>query len=120
MRPRDITRRVLGRPLRSPYGQGAGPRWLRWAVLAGSVWLLYAAVFSDHSLWRILRLRQQLAASDSEVSRVQEETRALEAQLNDPHERAEHAEEVLRRQGLARPNEILYRLGGPAADSTAR
>ncbi len=121
MRPRDITGRVLRRPLRSPYLPGGGPHhWLRWALLAVSVWLLYTAVLSDHSLWRIARLRQELAETETEVQRVKAETRKLEARLDDPRARAEHAEEVLRSQGLARPNEIIYRLGDPPADSLSR
>lgn len=118
MRPRDITRRVLSRPLHSRYGRSGGPRWLRWVLLAGSAWLFYSAVLSDHSLWRVLRLRQELSQSEAEVREVRAEAKALEARLNDPRSRAEHAEEVLRRQGLARPNEIIYRLGRSAADST--
>jgi len=121
VRPRDITRRVLRRPLHSPYlPGGAHYRWMRWALLAVSVWLLYTAVLSDHSLWRILRLRQDLGESEAEVQRVKAETRKLEARLDDPRVRSEHAEEVLRRQGLARPNEIIYRLGEAPADSLSR
>lgn len=121
MRREDITGRVLRRPLRSPFAPDGGRRrWLRWALVAVSAWLLYAAVLSDHSLWRIVRLRQELAATEAEVTRVEAEARRLEARLDDPRDRAEHAEEVLRRQGLARPNEIIYRLGGAAADSAAR
>ncbi len=121
MRPRDITARVLKKPLRSPYLPGGGERrWIRWALLAVSAWLLWAAVLSDHSLWRIVRLRQELTETDVETRRVQAETRKLEARLDDPRVRQEHAEEVLRRQGLARPNEIIYRLGNGHADSLAR
>lgn len=121
MRPRDITGRVLRRPLRSPYLPGGGGRpWLRWALLVVTAWLLYAAVLSDHSLWRILRLRQQLGEAEAETARVKSETSKLEARLDDPKSRAEHAEEVLRGQGMARPNEIIYRLGDPPADSLAR
>lgn len=120
MRPRDITGSVLRRPLRSPYVPGGGHRWLRWALLAVSAWLLYAAVLSDHSWWRIMRLRQELSESEAEVGRVQAETRKLEARLDDPRVRHEHAEEVLRRQGLARPNEIIYRLGRSPSDSLPR
>lgn len=120
MKPRDITGRVLSRPLRSPYQSGGGRPWLRWVLLAVSAWLLYAGVFSDHSLWRILRLRQDIAASDAEVRRVQAEARKLEARLDDPRAREEHAEEVLRSQGFAKPGEIVYRLGDAAGDSTAR
>jgi len=116
--PKDITSRVLRRPLRSPYGGAPHRPWLRWALLVVSAWLLYAAVLSDHSLWRIAQLRHELAETEAEVSKVQAETRDLEGQLHDPHLKVEHAEQVLRRQGLARPNEIIYRLGGEA-DSTA-
>jgi cell division protein FtsB len=118
---KDITARVLGRPLHSPYHSGGGRRsWWRVALLVAVGWLLYTAVLSDHSLWRILRLRQELSESEAELKLVQAETRRLEARLDDPRVRAEHAEEVLRLQGLAKPNEIIYRLGGTVADSTAR
>lgn len=119
MKPRDITGRVLRRPLRSPYAPGAPRPWLRWVLLAGSAWLLYVAVLSDHSLWRIMRLRQELSATDAEVLRVQAETKKLEKRLDDPRTRAEHAEEVLRGQGMARPGEIVYRLGDAPKDSLA-
>jgi cell division protein FtsB len=120
VKPKDITGRVLSRPLQSPYAHGGGRRWLRWLVLAVSAWLLYVGVLSDHSLWRILRLKQEIASSDAEVRRVQAETKKLEARLDDPRERQQHAEEVLRSQGFARPGEIVYRLGGAVADSASR
>jgi len=117
---KDITARVLGRPLNSPYHSGGGRRtWRRVVLLAGTAWLLYAAVLSDHSLWRISRLRRELTQSEAELKEVQAETVRLEARLDDPKVRAEHAEVVLRLQGLARPNEIIYRLGGTVADSTS-
>lgn len=119
MKPKDITSRVLGRPLHSRYVPGAGRRWLRWVVLGVSAWLLYVSVLSDHSLWRILRLKREIAASEAEVKRVQAESRRLETRLDDPRTREQHAEEVLRSQGYARPGEIVYRLGGSAADSSA-
>jgi cell division protein FtsB len=120
LRPKDITGRVLRKPLHSPYGAGAGPSWRRWVLLVAAGWLLYVSVLSDHSLWRIMRLRQELTASDAEVKHVRSETHKLEQRLDDPRARADHAEEVLRTQGMARPGEIVYRLGGSAADSTTR
>lgn len=118
---KDITAKVLGRPLNSPYHSAGGRRTLRRVLLiVGAGWLLYAAVLSDHSLWRISRLRRELTQSEAELKEVQAETARLEARLDDPRVRAEHAEVVLRLQGLARPNEIIYRLGGTVADSTGR
>ena len=120
MKPRDITRRVLGRPMRSPYLPGGGMRRRRigWWLLGGA-WLAWIAFLSDHSLWRIARLRHELASARGDLARVQVETRRLDDQLHDPAARAEHGEEILRRQGMARPGEIVYRLGG-APDTLRR
>lgn len=118
MEPRDITGRVLARPIHSPYG--AAPRRSRmrlWLILGGA-WLLWVAVISDHSLWRIVRLKRDLGAANAEIARVHARTQKLDDQLHDPHARAEHGEEVLRKQGMARPGEIVYRLG-EGRDSTS-
>ncbi len=117
MSPRDITGRVLGRPLRSPYAPGGGSPRARWLWLLPVAWLLWVGLLSDHSLWRIARLRHDLSAARADLQRVQRETAALDARLRDPAERREHAEEALRRQGMTRPNEILYRLGSGNPDS---
>ena len=119
MRPKDISRRVLARPLRSPYlpGGGARPR-RRWLWILLAAWLAWVGVFSRHSLWRIATLRHDLKATTSEVARVRAEGQRLDEQLRDPQARLEHGEAVLRRQGMARPGEIVYRLGG-APDSLA-
>ncbi len=119
--PRDITGRVLSRPLNSPYAPGGGqPSRIHWLWLLPIAWLLWAGFLSDHSLWRISKLRHELASAQSEIRRVHGETARLEARLEDPDERARHAEEVLRAQGMARPGEIVYRFGGGHADSSAR
>jgi cell division protein FtsB len=115
VQPRDITRRVLGRPLHSPYAPRRGPQRARWLWLLAAAWVLYAGFFSDHSLWRIARLRHELASARRELGRVQAQSDDLGARLADPHERSEHAEQVLRAQGMARPGETVYRFGGSAA-----
>ena len=119
MKPKDITGRVLGRPLHSPYAPGGGSpsrrRWL-WRGVAGR--LLWVGAFSDHSFWRIARLRHELRTANAEIARVKSEESRLDARLRDPAERARHAEEVLRQQGMARPGEIVYRLGTGSADSS--
>ena len=120
MGSKDITRRVLSRPLHSPYlpGGGARPR-RRWLWLLLAAWLAWIGVFSSHSLWRITRLKHDLSGANAEIARVHAQTRHLDDQLSDPQARAEHGEEMLRRQGMARPGEIVYRLGG-VSDSLPR
>ena len=117
MGPRDITGRVLGKPLRSPYAPGGGTPRSRWLWLLPGAWLLWVAVISDHSLWRIARLRHELVAARADLEHVRHDTARLDARLHDPRARNEHAEEMLRLQGMSRPNEIIYRLGSGRADS---
>ena len=119
MSPRDITGRVLSRPLRSPYLPGGGARpHSRWLILLPLAWLLWVGVLSDHRLWRIARLKQDLQRATTEIRHVRTETAQLEARLNDPQARAENAEEHLRGLGMSRPGETIYRIGAAAADST--
>ena len=111
MGPRDISGRILGKPLRSPYSKGGTPRRTGWLWILAGVWLLYAAVISEHSLWRIARLRHELGVTNSELGRVRAEASRLDARMTDPRERSEHAEQMLRAQGMARPGETVYRFG---------
>jgi len=116
--PKDISGRVLSRPLRSPYGRGFTPASrARWLWLLPIAWLLWVTVISEHSLLRIARLRGELGSARAELTRVRGEATKLDARLDDPRERARSAEEALRRQGMARPGEIIYRLGGAPPDS---
>jgi cell division protein FtsB len=116
--PRDITGRVLGKPLRSPYGYGGTPSRAHWLWLLPAAWVLWAGVLSDHSWWRISRLRAELLSARAELQRVNAESARLTARLADPQEKAEHAEETLRAQGMARPGEIIYRFDSARPDST--
>ena len=117
MSPRDITGRILGRPLRSPFAPGGGTPPSRWLWLLPIAWLLWIGVISDHSLWRIARLKHELTATHADLQRLRRETARLDARLRDPAERSEQAEEALRAQGMARPGEIIYRLGTGRPDS---
>jgi len=107
--PRDITGRVLGKPLRSPYGYGGTPSRRHWLWLLPAAWLLWIGLLSDHSLWHISRLHLELSSARAELQRVNGETSRLGARLADPREKADHAEATLRAQGMARPGEIIYR-----------
>jgi cell division protein FtsB len=117
VRPRDITGRVLGKPLRSPYAPGGGSPRARWLWLLPVAWLLWVGVISDHSLWRIARLRQDLSTAQADLQHLRQQTADLDARVHDPAERREHAEAALRARGMARPGEIIYRLGTGEADS---
>ena len=121
MRPRDITGHVLAKPLRSPYGPPTAPPLPRWLWLAVGIWLLYIGVFSDHSFWRIARLRREIAGANAELVRVRERTAKLDEQVRDPRARRLRAEEIARtQQGWAAPGEIVYRFREGAADSSRR
>lgn len=120
--PRDITRRVLDRPISSPFAPRENPlrRRIGWVVLGVLAWAIYAGVISDHSFLRIARLRAELAASQRELDRVKTEGAELESRLSDPAARRAHSEAVLREQhGMARPGEIVYRFRDGRVDSTA-
>ena len=120
MKPHDITGRVLSQPLHSRYGAPAGggvPRWV-WLLVGG--WLLYVGVFSEHSFYRIARLRREIQQANAEIRRVEHESEQLNEQVNDPEARRFRAEEIARTQhGWAAPGEIVYRFREGALD-TAR
>lgn len=119
--PRDITRRVLDRPITSPFAPRENPlrRRIGWVVLGVLAWAIYAGVISDHSFLRIARLRAELGASQRELQRVQTDGAELESRLSDPGSRRAHSEAVLREQhGMARPGEIVYRFRDGRIDST--
>lgn len=117
--PRDITRRVLSRPLRSPFAPGGGdPTRHRWIWVALGAWLLWVTVISDHSLWRIAQLKRELAQAERELGRVTAESQTIQASLDDPVARREQAERVLRtQQGWSRPGEIIYRVDAKPSGS---
>jgi len=87
MKQRDATRRFFARPL----DRGAARRHVpRWPWLLAGLWLAWVTVISDHSFWRIARLRHDLRAARTDLQRVQRETASLDARLHDPEERREH------------------------------
>jgi cell division protein FtsB len=91
---------------------------LRWVILAAAVWLAWAGLFSDHSLYRIWRLSQERTHARTELEQLQHEVRRLEAEIRDPVAQRELAERLLReRSGMARRREIIYRIQEEARDS---
>ena len=121
MKPRDRSRRFFARTL-EPGPSLARTRHIpRWFWLVAGLWLAWVTVISDHSLWRISRLRREIAAADREAARLKSDSEALNRQVSDPAARRFRAEEIARTQhGWAAPGELVYRFRGmaPAADTT--
>ena len=121
MKPRDRSRRFFARPheARGPGGRArAIPRWF-WLV--AGVWLAWVTVLSDHSFWRIARLKREIASSERDAERLKRDTEQLEQQVRDPEARKFRAEEIARTQhGWAAQGELVYRFRGtePAVDTT--
>jgi len=116
MKPRDGTRRFFKRSLdrRRPGGIARNiPRWF-WLLAGG--WLVWVAVLSEHSFWRIARLKHEIASAESDTRRLKDDTARLQAQLSDPEARRFRAEEIARTQhGWAAPGEIVYKFRGSEA-----
>jgi cell division protein FtsB len=90
----------------------------RWLLPLVGLWVLYAGVLSEHSLWRLWRLERSQAEADRQLQALRTEEDRVHRQLEDPAERRELQEKVLReRNGYARPGEIVYRIEGGRADS---
>lgn len=121
MKPRDIAGRVLRRRIESPYaGPSAWPIRPRWILLALAAWFAWVAFNPDHGLLRIQSLKNDLRDSGVALAAAKKQNEALDKRLHDPVGQAEHAEEMLRRQGMARPGELIYRFEPSGGDSLSR
>ena len=109
---RDIGARI-GRYRLSRYAppEDRVRRRLRWVWLAAGFWLIWVGFGSEHNFVRLWQLSHARRSSAAELKRLNGEIARRDAQLNDPAEQRELAERALRRTGMARPGEILYRIG---------
>ena len=95
-------------------------RRMRWAWVAGALWLMWITFGGDHSLWRIFRLERENARAKSELAATRAEIDRLDQQIHDPKVGRELAEKTLReKNGMARPGEIVYRIRPGAPDGRA-
>ena len=114
---RRISRYRLSRYATPQGGLGRPPRWV-WVVAA--LWLAWVGLVSDHSLYRIWRTSADAARTRRDLEEAQREITRHDREARDPGQRAREAEAVLRGQGYARQNEIIYRIGGASPDTLAR
>ena len=113
MKPRDATRRFFSRPLEQDPRRGGARDIPRWFWLIAGVWLAWVLVISEHSVWRIYRLRHEIAQAEADGRRLKGDTARLRAQLSDPEAKRFRAEEIARTQhGWAAPGEIVYKFRG--------
>lgn len=118
---RDIGRRIqryrLSRYAASGGGFFSPPRWV-WLLAAA--WLVYVGLLSDHSLYRIWRMSEEHARASRELETMRGEIMRLDREARDPQARLRATERALRRDGFARPGEIVYRVEKDRPDSLKR
>ena len=86
-------------------------RGLRWAWLAGALWLVWVGFLSEHNLVRLHQLSRECQRSKIGLRRLNEEVARLDAQQHDPAARLSLAEHALReKSGMAKPGEIIYQI----------
>ena len=107
---RDIENRITRYRLSryAPPTDGTRRR-LRWFWIVAMGWLLWAGVLSGHSFFRLWRLRQEQVRTTHDVAQVERDIYSLEKEARDPRAQSERNERMLRRIGMARPGEIIYR-----------
>jgi cell division protein FtsB len=84
---------------------------LRWAWLAGALWLVWIGFVSEHNLMRLRQLADERQRSEARLQRLNSEVARLDAQRSDPAAQRALAEHALReKSGMARPGEIIYQI----------
>ena len=86
-------------------------RTLRWAWLAGALWLVWIGFVSEHNLMRLRQLSRERQRSEATLQQLNSEVARLDAQQRDPAAQRSLAEHALReKSGMAKPGEIIYQI----------
>ncbi len=117
----DIERRIQRHRL-SRFAPPGDPvhRRLRWFWLLALLWLVWTGLLSDHSFYRLWRLSAEQHRTQREIEATRATLARLDQEQRDPAAQRERAERLLRDNGMARPGEIVYRIGSSPTDSLAR
>jgi cell division protein FtsB len=95
------------------------PRWLALTWIVIILWGVWALAFSNHSFYRLWRLKRENAEAELELKRAQRELDRLEGGMRDPKAVRDLAEHTLREKtGMAKPGEIIYRIRPAHGDSS--
>jgi cell division protein FtsB len=119
---RDIGVRIQRYRL-SRYAPPRSPvrRRLRWAWVIAAIWVAWAGVLSEHSLYRIWRLDRENAEARRKLESVKQEITQRDAEVADPAASRLRAERWLREQGgMAGRGEIVYRVQNAPGDTLSR
>src|SRR5262245_41616339 len=118
----DIGRRIQRYRLSRYAAPGGGLRRMPpWVWLIAAAWLVWVVVLSDHSLYRIWRMSDESRRAGRDLETTRREVERLDRQARDPKAKMQEAEQALRKDGFARPGEIIYRVEKKdAGDSLAR
>jgi cell division protein FtsB len=117
---KDISRR-LSRYRLSRYGSHEDWfRRLRWLFVGVAVWVLWAGLLSDHSFYRLWRLEKEQQRTVETLERTRHAARELSTEITDPKMKRDRTEAQARKQGMARPGEIVYRISDSPVDSLKR
>jgi cell division protein FtsB len=117
----DFVRRIQKRTL-SASGRPDHPlrRYARLVWIVLGAWLLWVGFLSEHSLSRLWRMSREEASVARELQAASAEFDRLQRQWKDPERTRFESERALRRQGWARPDEIIYRIQAGVPDSARR
>jgi cell division protein FtsB len=112
----DVMRDIGSRIQRYRLSRYAAPenrvrRRLRWVWLVGGLWLVWVAVLSDHSFWRLWQMSRERARMGRELQDANRDLAKLSHQTLDPEARRLAAEHALRENMMmTRKGEIIYRI----------
>ena len=91
-----------------------------WIWLLAAAWLVWVVALSDHSLYRIWRMSDETRHAGQDLESMRQEIDRLDRQTHDPRSRMREAEQALRKDGFARPGEIIYRVERKDAPDSLR
>lgn len=115
---RDIGNRI-GRYRLGRYAPPDNPRSrrLRWILAALLVWLAWASFGSEHSFLRLWRLEQEHRQAQQDLETARQEQERLDHHDDPAAQRAMYERSLRENSGMARPDEIVYRVKSATPDS---
>jgi len=93
---------------------------VRWVLLGLAAWVLWAGIISEHSFYRLWRIKSEANQKRAQLESIEAEVNRLNYDLDDPKVRDYRAEQALRKQGMAAKDEYVYVFEENLPDSLRR